>query len=211
MTSGAVHHDDVGELSELRRELAFYPHDIWLYLMASSWNRISQEEHLMPRAGYVGDELGSALLGSRLVRDCMYLAFLMERQYAPYPKWFGTAFKQLACAGDLHPILWRAQIASTWQEREDALAEAYLCLARMHNALGITEHVPNQITDFFGRPFKVIYGGAFGEALCAKVEDPVVQQIASQRLLGNLDQISDNTDLRDSMWRDVLRGLYVKI
>jgi hypothetical protein len=47
----------------------------------------------MPRAGFVGDELGSALIGSRLVRDIMNLCFLLEKQYAPYPKWFGTAFQ----------------------------------------------------------------------------------------------------------------------
>jgi hypothetical protein len=35
----------------------------------------------MGRAGYVGDELGAALIGSRLVRDMMRLCFLMERQY----------------------------------------------------------------------------------------------------------------------------------
>lgn len=208
LTAGTLHHDGVGELSALRQELAYYPHDIWLYLLASGWNRIGQEEHLMPRAGYVGDELGSALIGSRLVRDCMSLCFLMERQYAPYPKWFGTAFKRLACAGDLHPILWRTQVAQTWQEREDALAEGYLYLARMHNALSITENVAAQITDFHERPFKVINGGAFADALCTKIEDPIVKQIASRRLIGNIDQLSDNTDLHDGVWRGVLRGLY---
>lgn len=209
LTAGAVHHDDVGELSALRQELAYYPRDVWLYLLAAGWNRVGQEEHLMPRAGYVGDELGSALIGSRLARDCMSLGFLMERQYAPYPKWFGTAFKRLACAGDLYPILWRAQTAPTWQEREDALAEGYLYLAQMHNALGITENVPQPITDFYGRPFKVIFGGVFADALCAKIEDPTVKRIASRRLLGSIDQISDSTDLlSDATWRGVLRGLY---
>ena len=62
----------------------YYPRDVWLYLMASGWNRIGQEEHLMGRAGLAGDEIGSALIGSRLVRDLMRLCFLMEQQYAPY-------------------------------------------------------------------------------------------------------------------------------
>src|SRR5215207_5082421 len=96
LTAGAIYHDGIGQLTALREQLAWYPHDLWLYLLAAGWQRISQEEHLMPRAGYVGDELGSALIGSRLARDIMSLSFLIERQYAPYPKWFGTAFKQLA-------------------------------------------------------------------------------------------------------------------
>ena len=43
----------------------------------------------------MGDELGSAVLGARLVESAMRLAFLMERTYAPYVKWFGTAFARL--------------------------------------------------------------------------------------------------------------------
>ena len=35
----------------------------------------------------------------------MKLCFLMERQYTPYIKWLGTAFKQLDCAHRLTPIL----------------------------------------------------------------------------------------------------------
>ena len=97
ITAGAVFHDDLG-LEAVRARFAYYPRDIWLYLLAAGWARIGQEEHLMGRAGLVGDELGSALIGARLVRDVMRLGFLMERQYAPYPKWFGTAFQRLACA-----------------------------------------------------------------------------------------------------------------
>jgi hypothetical protein len=67
VTAGDVHHDGVGELTALRERFSFYPRDVWFYLLAAGWRRIAQEEHLMPRAGFVGDELGSALIGSRLV------------------------------------------------------------------------------------------------------------------------------------------------
>ncbi|MBA3943380.1 MAG: DUF4037 domain-containing protein [Herpetosiphonaceae bacterium] len=209
ITAGAVHYDNVGELSALRGALAYYPHDVWLYLLASGWNRIGQEEHLMPRAGYAGDELGSALIGSRLVRDIMNLCFLMERQYAPYPKWFGTAFKQLRCSTDLQSILWRGQIAPIWREREDALAEAYEYVARMHNALGLAPKLPEQVVNFFSRPFKVIYGTAFADALRAEISDPAIKQLAARHLIGSIDQFSDSTDIRsDPVWGQVLRNLY---
>ncbi len=209
ITAGAVHYDGTGELAEMRERFAYYPHDVWLYLLASGWKRISQEEHLMPRAGYVGDELGSSIIGSRLVRDIMSLCFYMERKYAPYPKWFGTAFKQLACATDLSPTLIRAQLAATWQEREASLAPAYEYLARAHNALGITPALHETVADFFGRPFKVIYGERFAEAIVAQISDPVVKQIASKRLIGSIDQWSDSTDMRSyPEWRGRLRSLY---
>lgn len=157
VTAGAVHFDSVGELTAARQQLAWYPRDVWLYLMACGWQRIGQEEHLMPRAGFVGDELGSALMGSRLVRDVMSLCFLLEKRYAPYPKWFGTAFQRLACAPAFSPLLWRAQVAQTWQAREQAIGEAFAALARKHNALGITPPLPEEPSPFFGRPFMVIH------------------------------------------------------
>ena len=163
----------------------------------------------MPRAGYVGDELGSAVIGSRLVRDIMSLCFLMERQYAPYPKWFGTAFKALSCATSLRPALWEAQRASRWQQREDALCGAYEALARMHNNLAVTEKLPETISRFHNRPFKVIDDQIFVQALVSQITDPPVKRIASRRLIGSIDQFSDSTDLRsDPSWRSILKKLY---
>ena len=153
ITAGPVHFDNVGALTALRAQLSWYPQDVWLYLLAAGWQRISQEQHLMPRAGFVGDEQGAALIGSRLVRDIMSLCFLMERRYAPYPKWFGSAFQRLACAPALTESLWRAQQAETWQVREAALVEAYEKLATMHNSLGLTVPLPATIAYFMADPF----------------------------------------------------------
>ena len=190
ITAGAVFydglgHDDLG-LQAVRKRFRYYPPDVRLYLLASAWNRIGQEEHLRGRAGMVGDELGSALIASRLVRDLMRLCFLMEEQYAPYPKWFGTAFAWLACAKTLAPSLRRAQFAETWAEREQGLIEAYQLVAEMHNALGITEALPATVRDFFGRPFKVMALHGFADALRARIADPAVQRIAQRGLIGGI-------------------------
>ncbi len=213
ITAGAVFHDELGHdeigLQAVRDRFRYYPPDVRLYLMASGWSRIGEEEHLMGRAGLVGDELGSALISSRLVRDLMRLCFLMEEQYAPYPKWFGTAFARLACAQTLSPSLRRAQFAETWAEREQGLTEAYQLVAAMHNALEITEALPATVRDFFGRPFKVIALQGFADALRARIADPAVQRIAKRGLIGGVDMISDNTDiLSDPHWRPILRGLF---
>jgi hypothetical protein len=163
-----------------------------------------------PRAGFVGDELGSAIIASRLARDMMSLCFLMEKQYAPYSKWFGSAFQRLKCADQLWLILWRAQQSSTWVEREAALCDAYESLARMHNALAITDALPTTVSPFFGRPFKVIHGEMFAQALIAQITDPDVKRIALRHLIGSIDQFSDSTDLRSATrWRPTLRLLYL--
>lgn len=56
-TAGAVHHDDVG-LQAIRDRLAYYPHDVWLYLLVAGWWRVHPEANLVGRTGQVGDELG---------------------------------------------------------------------------------------------------------------------------------------------------------
>lgn len=209
LTTGAIYHDGI-DFQSIRDRFAWYPQDLWLYLLAAGWARIGQEEHLMGRAGLVGDEIGSALLGSRLVRDVMRLCFLMERSYAPYPKWFGTAFKRLRCGNDLYPTLQEALAARTWQEREAHLIPAYEAIARMHNQLGLTETMPETARQFFGRPFQVIALHGFESALMGKIQDPIVKQIAERRPIGSVDLFSDSTDLLEGTnWRTSLRQLYL--
>src|ERR1700733_4226110 len=67
ITGGRVFRDDLN-LNEIRTQLSYYPRDVWLYQLAAGWTRIEREEHLMGRSGYVGDELGSAIIAARLVR-----------------------------------------------------------------------------------------------------------------------------------------------
>lgn len=210
LNSGNVFHDAIGVRSELDRFL-WYPNDVWLCLLAAGWNRIGQEEHLMGRAGMVGDEVGSAIIASRLVRDIMRLCFLMEKQHAPYPKWFGTAFSRLKCAEELTPAFADALAARTWQEREKYLSTAYATIARLHDESKITDPIRAEVGDFFGRPFKVIHlHGKFADAIAAQMQDPVLRQLAANSPLGGIDQISDNTDFLESpKYRETIKSFYV--
>jgi hypothetical protein len=208
LTAGRVFHDAIG-LENLRRKFAYYPHDVWLYLLAAQWTRIEQEEHLMGRAGSVGDELGAAIIASRLVRDLMRLCFLMERNYAPYPKWFGTAFRKLEAASLLEPILQQAITAHDWKEREKHLVAAYEYVAARHNQLDLTAPMPTKASQFHGRPYQVISMGEFSKALASQISDPLVKAIAARPMIGSIDQLSDSTDLlANPRWRQALCGLY---
>ena len=149
ITAGAVYHGGLGELEALRERLRYYPRDVWLYLMAAGWTRISQEEAFIGRTGDVGDELGSRVIAARLIRDLMMLCFLIERVYAPYSKWFGTGFSKLACAPTLTPIFQRVLSAETWHEREQPMSAAYGVVAGMHNALGIADPLPAEVLAVF--------------------------------------------------------------
>jgi len=72
-----------------------------------------------------GDEPGSRLLSTRLAGDLMWLAFTLSRQWAPYPKWRGTAFRSLPIAADLADPLTAAAAAPHWRDRESALQSPF--------------------------------------------------------------------------------------
>ncbi|HWD40628.1 MAG TPA: DUF4037 domain-containing protein [Fimbriimonas sp.] len=209
IASGRLFRDDLG-LEAIRQQFRHLPRDVWLYKLASGWTRIGQEEHLVGRAGYVGDEIGAQIIAARLVRDLMRLAFWYEHQLAPYPKWFGTAFSQLDCAKVLKPLLQTVLDARGWQQRDAVLIPAYEFLAGMHNDSGITDPLSAQSELFHERPFHVIEStSGFADAIRKKIVDPRVQAIASRRNIGSIDQFSDSTDLLSyPSWRPVLRNLY---
>lgn len=91
-TAGPTFRDDTGELSAARDALAWYLHDVWLYVMSGRWQRIAQLESFVGRAAEAGDDLGSRLLAGQIVSDVTHLALLQRRTYAPYPKWLGCSF-----------------------------------------------------------------------------------------------------------------------
>ena len=190
---GLIFYDGLGQLQSIFERLSYYPNDVWLYLLSTQWRRIAQEEPFMGRCGQVGDELGSRVVGSRLVYEIMKLCFLMEKQYAPYIKWFGTAFSQLKSAGILAPILERVFEATSWEGRQEHLVRAYEIVAAMHNDLGITKPMKAKVANFHNRPFLVIWADDFAEAIYETIQDEDV--LLLPKYLGAIDQFVDSTDV----------------
>ncbi len=203
MRSGRVFCDGLGELKPMREKLHFYPDQIWYYLLSALWEHIEQECPFMGRCGDVGDELGSRILAARLIHYMSDLCFLMEREYAPYSKWYGTAFAELRCAGELGPVLKAALDAQGWQERGKHLSRAYEHLARMHNGLGITEPGPTEVEPFFDRPYLVPGKCNPGGAIYEKIIDEEAKRLP--RFVGSVDQLTNVVCVRD--WPDRRAGL----
>ena len=177
VVSGEVYHDGLGQLRKIRAKLKFYPRDVWLCLLAAQWTRISEEEAFVGRAGDVSDELGSQVVAARIVHEIMKLAFLLEKQYAPYSKWFGTAFGRLKAGKKLTPVLQDVLWAKTWKERERKLAQAYSIVARQHNALKITKPLPSKATKYYDRPYLVIHGDKFASSIKKAIREPKVKSL----------------------------------
>ena len=204
LTAGRVFYDGLGQLEPMRARLRYYPDEIWLYLLAAQWRRIAQEEAFVGRCGQAGDDLGSRLVAARLVGDLMRLCFLMERKYAPYIKWLGSAFGQLACAREMMPMLRQVLEGGSWEVREAHLARAYTLAAEMHNGLGITAPLTTEVSLFYKRPFRVIHAERFVDAIRGAIQSEEVRALPEH--LGSVDQFIDSTDAGRYLER--LRGVY---
>ncbi len=204
---GRIFHDDLGRLSEIRKKLAWYPHDMWLYMLANQWQRIDQDEPFVGRTGSADDDLGSKLIAARLVQDLMRLGFLIHQTYTPYRKWFGTAFKQLSIGEKIIPVFSNILQCENWQDREKYLGKAYLFFAEEHNKLVITPFIKPEITGFYNRPFLVPHAARFSEALLEQINDPEIKALPPY--LGSVDQICDNTDVVEDLGQCIkLKILY---
>ncbi len=192
---GVVFQDELDQLHRLKTSLAWYPRDVWLYMMASQWMRIEQEEVFVGRCGDVGDELGSQLIGARQVCELMRLCFLIEKVYIPYQKWVGSAFARLGCASVLHPILNKVLGAPDWKARESWLSEAYTHVAKIHNELRVTPELDTEVSRFYSRPYLVLHADRFVDALLEEIRSDRVR--ALPRYVGSIDQFADSTDIKE--------------
>ena len=192
VTAGAVYHDDTAQLHRVRQVLAWYPDDVWLWMVAAQWRRVAQEEAFVGRMAEAGDDLGSRLVTARLARELMRLWFLFTRSYWPYTKWFGTAFTRLPGSKPLAEALQAALTAAHYRDREAALVKAYELVGRRHNDLGITDAVDPSPRPFYNRPYQVLRADRFVDACVAELTDTELRNLA---LVGSVDQVADSTDV----------------
>lgn len=202
IVSGCVFHDGLGLLHDVQQKFTYYPRDVWLYLLAAQWTQIGQEEAFMGRAGDVGDELGSRLVAAKLVRYVMRLGFLMEQTYAPYSKWFGSAFARLDCGERLLPVLRSVMGAANWQDREEYLSAVYGIMAEMHNELGLGDPLDTEVSQFFDRPYLVIGADRFVEQIRAAIQETELRDLPP---VGSVNQFVDSTDILE--WPERCRRL----
>ncbi|OKI60504.1 DUF4037 domain-containing protein [Micromonospora sp. CB01531] len=190
LTGGAVFHDGLdGALTAARARLAWYPDDVWRYVLAAGWHRIGQAEHLVGRCAEVGDELGSRVVTGGLARDLMRLGLLLHRRWPPYAKWLGTVFAALPPAAPVLDALAAALGTGGWPERQAGLVRALETVAAWTNDTGLAAPVDPSVRQFHHRPFLVLDADRFVAALCAAVTDP---DLRARPPVGAVDQYLDN-------------------
>jgi hypothetical protein len=91
-------------------------------------------------------------MSAGLAEDLVRLAFLLSREWVPYPKWLGTRLAALPCAAALAGPLRRALAGADWREREGGLADAARVLLREQRERGLP--TPDEaVGPFHDRPF----------------------------------------------------------
>jgi uncharacterized protein DUF4037 len=189
VTGGPVFADSLGAITGIRRKLAWYPDDVWCHVVAADWIRLGDDLPVFGRAGQRGDDLGNRVIGGRMAKTAMHLAFLLARQWPPYAKWAGTMFSRLPIAGDLAPLLTAAVAAESWKQRQDALLAALAVLHQAQRDAGLptaegepTE--PNTRRPDFG------VRGPVPDLLLNAITDPRLRELPAG--VGSLEQWLDS-------------------
>ena len=80
----------------------------------------------------------------------------------------------------------------TWKEREKHLARAYVVIARLHNALEITPPIPEDVSNYGGRPYLVFEAPDLIRDIIDGFTDEEVKAI--KHGLGSVNQFVDSTN-----------------
>ena len=193
LVSGKLFVDKLN-IREQTAKINFYPDDVKLYLIASQWELISSEQAFVKRCGDCGDEIGSQIICARIVERLMRLCFLYKGKYAPYSKWFGTAFNKLDIDENIKIKLNVALQANDLIERENNLVEAQALVADLHNASGLTDKADYGIESYFGRDIKVIFADKFVDATVTKLKGTIFENIP---LIGTMSQFGGLSSFAD--------------
>lgn len=145
------------------------------YAGKSTMVKMLAEKYCLVCCGEVGDEIGLQIICARITERLMRLCFLYQDTYAPYSKWFGTAFNKLDIDEKIKIKINAALKANDLTERENNLVEAQALVAELHNASGLTDNVDYNIEFYFGRDIKVIFAEKVVDATIEKLKGTVLE------------------------------------
>jgi hypothetical protein len=200
-------------LTAMRQRFAWYPVDLWRWLIASQWHLIGNVEPYLGRTLELGDRRGARLIAARLCRMIMEMAYLQERAFQPYEKWFSRGFSELDAATTLGPHLDLILESEPRSDVDGPVQSALSLLAARHNALDITAAVRPVIGDFAVgvndavRPYPVLNTSELIMATVESITDPALRDLPR---VGSVDQLTHADDLMINFtgWPGSLAALY---
>jgi hypothetical protein len=157
-------------------------------------------------------------VAARLAESAMRLGYYLDRVYPSYAKWFGSAFRRLACAAELAEPVTAVLAAPAWELRDRAWAEVLRRLVALHERAGLLaagRYQPGPV--YAGRPGTGIPAlassgrptiGALIDEVRRHITDPEVAALPTW--LGSINQIVACRDLEGDPagWRDRVVALH---
>lgn len=206
LSAGEFFVDQLGAADKLFPFTA-YPEEVRIWLMASQWSLIAEEQAFPGRCAMTGDVLGSRLAISRIAARLMRIGFLCANQYAPYSKWLGTAFSRLPLPDGLRESLSDAMTGRHFQDREKALVRAQLLTAELQNQTVFGAKLSTEY--YFSRPILVVHPERMAQGLLGKIAGT---PLAKLPLCGSAAQLENLTALWDNPQnRPVLAEMYRRL
>lgn len=95
LTRGKIFCDPLGEITQVRDSLAYFPDQIWFLKMLSAWKSLNKLD-LVNLCIVRGDLLSARIAFLRIIEKLFYIIFLLNRHYCPGNiKWFSKEFYNL--------------------------------------------------------------------------------------------------------------------
>lgn len=102
LTSGKIFADNLGTVTRLREELAYYPQDVWLKKIAGKLALMAQTgQYNYERCWRRKDYGAAALTKNKFIEATLEMVYLLNKKYKPYYKW---AFRGLDDLTKLQPV-----------------------------------------------------------------------------------------------------------
>jgi hypothetical protein len=177
ITSGTVFYDGLEKVNNTRKELKFYPLDIWKLRIAILWNHVWNKEPFIGRSIEINDYIGLKINTLRIVNYLIKILFYLEKRYIPYSKWIGLAFKQLSIFNDVNNIIINILNENIPEKIEGNLCLLYEKVIEIQNKSKELPYIKNKIRDFFGRPYKVIFSENIVKDIKNCIEDKEIKNI----------------------------------
>jgi len=99
-------------------------------------------------------------------------------------------------------------LAQTWKQREEHFSRAFPVIARRHNDLQITRPIPEEVSNYGGRPYRVFEAPDLFADILNSFTDEEVKAI--KHGLGSVNQIVESSDqLSRVALAQMLKALYV--
>lgn len=144
-TNGAVFTDPLGEFTNFRDALTFYPEDVRLKKIASRCMTIAQTgQYNYMRCVRRGEYVAAQWAEVKFLTDTISMVFLLNRNYRPFYKWMHRAMKDLPVLGQsLHQLLDTLVTTQEYDRKNEIMEEVSQILIEQLREEGISNSSSN--------------------------------------------------------------------